>query len=475
MKNKKALLIYPPTGSFQRGEDRSQGEIETSTATTQRVPLDMIQIAGVLKKINIQTKFVDFPMEKKNWKNYEEEIKNFQPDYLIISTTNTTILKDLKAADIAKKINKKITTIMKGAIFFHLPLNVLKKEEFNNLDIALRIEADTLIEETLENLKNLEKVKSIYYRKNKKWYLTEMKGFFEDLDKLPFPDRSIIKNEFYVRPDTGEPMTTIQISRGCPFNCIYCLTPQISGRRVRYRSAENIVDEIEECVKKYKIKNFFLRADTFTVNKEEVIKICKLIVKRKLNVSWVANSRSDTIEEEMLRWMKKAGCYLIALGFEVGDNSAKKKINKMTTIEQDLRARNLCKKYRLQVYGFFMMGFPWETEKEIKNTRDFIFKLNCEFIEIHLAIPYMGTKLYNIAIKENLISKEEEVIGKAYFSEPAIGTKHINLDKIKKIRKKILKKYYLRPSYFLIIVRHINSLEKFRNYFRYGLRFLKNT
>jgi radical SAM superfamily enzyme YgiQ (UPF0313 family) len=146
----------------------------------------------------------------------------------------------------------------------------------------------------------------------------------------------------------------------------------------------------------------------------------------------------------------------------------------MTTLEQDINARKLCKKYGIQVYGFFMMGFPWERKEDIKDTIKHIFKLNCEFIEIHLAIPYIGSNLYLIAKGEGLVSKEEEIIGKAYFSEPAVGTKYVQLEKIKKIRNKTLKRYYLRLNYLFMILRQIDSLPKLANYARYGVRFVKN-
>lgn len=472
---KKVFFLYPPAGKFLRGEDRCQSDVEASAATSERAPLDIMQMAGVLKSMNIECRFVDCEMESKNWEDFSDALKSFNPDCLIVSTTNASVLKDLKACDLAKSVNPAILTLMKGALFYQLPLEVLKMKEFCNLDIALRIEPDTLLKPLIHGIANLKEVKSIFYQENGEWFATGLCPFLSDLDTLPLPDRSIIRNELYIRPDTGKPMTIIQTSRGCPFQCLYCLTPRMSGNTVRHRSAANIVAEIEECVSKYGIFDFFLRADTFTINKSLTLELCRLILEKKLKIQWVANSRTNTLDEEMIAEMKKAGCNLIAFGFEVGTNEAKERIRKGATVEQDVKARDLCKKYGIPVFGFFMMGFPWETRDDIKKTVDYMFSLNCEFIELHLATPFIGTELYNIALEEELIQKESDVIGHTYFSNPSAGTKFLSTLELLDIRKKALRQYYLRPSYILKRLPEIRNLKMFKNYLTYGLRLLKNT
>ncbi len=472
---KKVFFIYPPAGKFLRGEDRCQSDIEASAATSERAPLDIMQMAGVLKSMNIECRFMDCEMELKTWEDYSVTLKTFSPDCLIVSTTNASVLKDLKACEIAKSVIPGIITIMKGALFYELPLEVLKMKEFKSLDIALRIEPDTLLGPLIKGLSNLKEVRSIYYQENGEWFTTGIGPFLSDLDTLPLPDRSIIRNNLYIRPDTEKPMTIIQTARGCPFQCLYCLTPRMSGNAVRHRSAANIVSEIEECVIKYGISDFFLRADTFTINKKLTLELCRFILEKKLKIQWVANSRTNTLDEEVVSEMKKAGCNLIAFGFEVGTNEAKQRIKKGSTIEQDIKTRALCKKYGIPVFGFFMIGFPWETRDDIRKTVDYMFSLNCEFVELHLATPFIGTELYQIAIEEGLIQKESDVIGHTYFSNPSAGTRFLSILELLEIRKQALRRYYLRPSYILRRLIEIKNLKMFKNYFIYGLRLLKNT
>ena len=482
-KIKAVLMIYPPVGLFMRGEDRCQSEIDESSATAPRTPIDAISIAGVLKNKGIKFYFKDYTLEKQSWRDFRADLKKLNPDALIISTTNATILKDLLALKIAKKINHKIITIMKGALFFSIPKKILNLPEFKHLDIAIRKEADTIISDLVDALNkntsnidtSLSKVEGIIYQSKKGWVQTDLGEFLKNLDELPLPNLAVCNNSLYINPDTGNMLTTIETSRGCPFSCYYCLTPIISGKIPRHKSPDRIVDEIGICVKKYKIKEFFFKADTFTINKKNVIQTCKEILKRKLKISFVANSRTDTIDEEMIYWMKKAGCKIIAFGIECGTNRQKAQIKKGSKISDDLKAVALCKKHKIKTYGFFMIGFPNETTKDVEATIKFMFKLDCDFVELHIATPFIGTQLYGQSKALGLISHEKEILGHSYFSSPAMGTKYISAKKLKAIRKKALRKYHLRPKYIFKKILSIKNLGQLKNYIKYGLRLLKNT
>src|SRR3989304_7524666 len=195
-----------------------------------------------------------------------------------------------------------------------------------------------------------------------------------------------MKNHLKPSPDTSEPQATIQTSRGCPSQCIFCLSPLISGMKLRERSVSNIVAELEECVNKYHIQNFFFRADTFTMNKKSVVELCKEIIGRNLDIAWVGNSRVNTIDAERLTWMKKAGCWLGAFGIESGNDEIQKQIKKGTTRSQAREAVKLCKKLGIKTYSFYLIVFPWETSEMIMYSRGLIKPLRIDFSEIHIAI-----------------------------------------------------------------------------------------
>ena len=476
MKLEKALLFNPPVGFYQRGEDRCQAEIDGSSATSLRPPNDLGYIASILRQINVTPFIVDYPAEGKQWDKFKDDLKTIQPDFLVMSITTPTLKDDMEAFSIAKKLNPGIFTIAKGAHFYTCNKADLKELIFGVMDVAVIGEAETIINNLILTKRNgldLFGVKGIIFRNCLDQVVqTDPEQFWTDLDKIPFPARDLIKNELYSRPDNGEPQATIQTSRGCPSQCIFCLSPIVSGTKLRERSVENIIAEIEECVDKYNIKNFFFRADTFTINKKTVIEICKRIISRKIEIKWVANSRVNTLDEERLKWMKRAGCWLVALGIESGNDEIQKKIKKGTTRTQARDAVKLCKKFRIKTFGFYLIGFPWETKEMVMDTLNLARELRCDFSEIHIAIPYEGTELYKTAQDYGIL--EKTVVGYNYFSNPAIGTLHVSKDELIKMRKKALRSIYLNPRYITNTLIRIKSPKEVINYTRYGIRLLKN-
>ncbi len=470
-----ALLINPPGRLFQRGEDRSQGNIEDSSATSLRAPNDLAYMAAVLRETGVRPAILDYPAEKKSWRDFENDFRAMLPDLLIVSMTNATVFEDLQACAVAKRIRPETLTVAKGALFLTSKIDLYQQPLFHPLDYALTGESETIIGSLVKAItggQSPEAVRGILYRDpSGTWKRTAPAPFVEDLDSIPFPARDLLKNELYLRPDTGEPQATIQTSRGCAASCIFCLTPVISGNRIRVRSAANIADEVEECVRKYNIRNFFFKADTFTMNKPHVIGLCREIIARKLNIQWVANSRADTLDEERLEWMKRAGCWLVAVGFESGDDESLKNMQKNTTVEQAFRAAYLMRKYGLKLYGFFMIGLPWEDRSSVERTLMHAKKLKCDYAEIHIAVPFEGTELHRIADQERLIP--DQVQGHDYFRDPVMRTMFLSRDELLRYRRTGIRKIFLTPGYVMNRLRALRSSREFVNHFRYGLRLLR--
>lgn len=476
IKLKTVLLFNPPGPLYQRGEDRCQANIEESSAVSLREPNDLAYMAAILRQMGILPRIMDYPAEKLSWDKYENDLKKWSPDALIMSVTTATVLDDLYAFELAKKITPSIVAIAKGALFFSSDLKLLLRPQFASMDYALAGEAETIIHDLISALIGqtpLSNIPGIIWKHSDgRWIRNRQKEFEIDLDSIPFPARDLLKNELYIRPDTGAPQATIQTSRGCPSKCIFCLTPAISGQRVRQRSVQNIVDEIEECVSKYAIRDFFFKADTFTINKKFVIELCMEVLNRKLDIRWVANSRVDTIDAERLEWMKKAGCWLVAFGFESGDDEILRKMKKDATAADAVNAVKIVKEAGLRVYGFFMIGLPWDDHVSVEKTIRFAKDLDCDFSEIHIATPYEGTELHAIAKESGLLN--DEVIGHDYFHDPTMATLFLSREEIMDYRKKGLRHIYLSPKYVIKTFSNIHSVQEFRRYASYGMRMVKN-
>lgn len=475
---KKVLLLYPPSKLYQRGEDRSQGNIEDSTSTSVRASNDLGYASSVMKKEGFDVFLRDYQTEGLTMEDVISDAREYQPDIIFMSITNSTIFEDLDKIRVIKKEFPSLTVILKGALFFDPDDEMLDQLDLEDVDYLVGGESDfivgRLVKAHFDGLEDLSSIRGILYRRNGDWIRTDFKTWETDLDEFPFPDRDEMNNSLYVRPDTGEPQATIATSRGCPASCIYCLTPEISGQKLRLRSPQNIVEELVDCYEKHNIRNFFFKSDTFTIHRHWVKELCTLILDSKLKgkIEWVANSRVNPLQIETLEIMKEAGCWLVAFGYESGSPETLEKVKKGATVEDNLRASKLMKEVGLKSFGFFLIGLPWENWDHLYKTRAHMLELDPDFIELHIAVPYYGTELFEVAKKEGLI--DDTVLGKDYFNTPTIGTKYLKIEDIQNFQRKTILQYHLRPSYILNKVKSSIAQPKvLAKYFSFGMKLLR--
>ncbi len=465
MSPERILLIVPPTGRYIR-EDRCQTPIEKLKTVALRPPIDLLYAAASFERAGCACRVVDFPAKEKSWEHLENLLREFRPAMIVLSITTPSLPLDVEAARQAKTILPGILTVAKGAHFNTLDLHAL--EQYPQLDVALRGEYEQTCRELGEG-RPLAEIHGITWRApDGALRRNPDRALMENLDELPFPARHLVHNELYIRPDTGEPQTTIVTNRGCPFSCIFCLANQVAGRKNRTRSQENILAEIEECVYKFGIRNFLFRSDLFTASKEWVIGLCEKITGRGLGISWACNSRVDTIDREVLRAMKRAGCWLIAYGVESGDQATLDRMNKRTDLNKAREALRMTREEGLCSSIYFLFGMPWDDQKVFDADLRFAREINPDFIEIFYVYPFPGTKLYEIAVAEGLL-KEGEIPAAAYDS-PAMPTLHVGIDELTKWRRRFLRRFYMRPGYIFRTISRIRSPRVLWNYMKYGVR-----
>ena len=299
-KKKKVLLIYPPSPVMNR-EDRCQQPTKELLVIPPLPPQDLMYLAAVAEKVGLEAKIEDYSQGG----DYEKDLKEFNPDYLVINIATPTLEHDLDAVKKAKEICPNLTTIAKGAAFLTLGMAIL--EEHKDLDIGILGEAEETLKEILEG-KSYSDILGIYYRDDLLIKFNGPRPFIEDLDSIPFPARHLVDNSIYRRPDNNKVQATIKVSRGCPFHCFFCLATPVSGAKVRRRSVENIMAEIKECVEKYNITNFLFWSDIFNLDKKWVYDLCQAIIDSGLKITWSANTRADTADYDMAKKMYESGC-----------------------------------------------------------------------------------------------------------------------------------------------------------------------
>ncbi len=476
---KRVLLFYPPGPMYQRGEDRCQMNIDDASAEAMRACNDLGYAAAILLKRGYEVKLKDYQTQLDKMEDVYRDMEEFKPDLIMMSITNTTIFGDLKIlSELKAKYNPVI--VIKGAIFYDPEQALLDMLDLSCIDYIIGGEVDFAIGEiadyALKGEGKIEDVLSILYRnENGEFEKTAFHVWGQDLDSQPFPARHLMNNGLYKRPDTDEPMATIQTARGCPSACVFCLTPQISGTCVRFRSPQNVMDELLECYNVHGIRNFFFKADTFTIKADWVEEMCNLIINSPLygKIAFTANSRVNPLKKETLELMKKAGCFMVAFGFESGSDEMLKTIRKGATVEQNLRAARWCHEVGIPFWGFFVIGFPWETREQILETKKLIFAADPDFLEVKMALPFYGTPMYDACKEHNLLA--DSPLGSDFFHSAMKGTMHLSQAEVEKLRKQILLGFYLRPTYILKKMKEcVKHPGIFLNYAKYGIKLVVN-
>lgn len=437
----RVFLFNPPTGLYRR-DNRCQNRVEDQTVNVVFPPMELLYPAAILERAGHEVWVRDYPVLKGYWEDFISDLKEINPDWAVFTTTVATLDSDLQSAEIIKQHCPNAVTAAKGEPLHYLDEDIILTTR--NLDIILRGEPDGYITD-LAGGASWGSLPQVTFRNGDSIVRTNHQVPLLDINHLPFPARHLIDNHNYLSPETRRPLTTIVTSLGCPYKCIFCSVPILTGASVRYRSPENVVAELEECIQKYGIREFLFHADTFTLNKRWVIELCSLIVKKRLDIRWGCNSRVDSIDEERLIWMKRAGCWVIGFGVESGDDEHLSAMKKGATADQARAAIRLCRKHGVRSHAFFVFGFPWDTENSIRELITFAKELDPDFFDFNVAFPLPGTELDRLVTQKNLVVRERLRCGG--YAVGAVSTDTLSAQELEKWRKRALWRMYLRPRY----------------------------
>jgi anaerobic magnesium-protoporphyrin IX monomethyl ester cyclase len=354
--------------------------------------LGLAFLAGALEGAGIETRVVDFTVFPYSKKMLESVLRDFQPNLVGVTSVTMTYSSAAQIIEDVKAIDNHILTVMGGphvTFWAQEALNSLPE-----LDLVVIGEGEhTAIElaREAEEGGDWSKVKGIVYRQGSQIIATGPREQIIDLDSLPMPARHLFPLGRYLALGMPITMTT---SRGCPYQCIFCVGRKMVGAKVRYRNPVKVVDELAY-LHGLNYKQINIVDDLFTASKDHCLAVCQEIRKRKLEVRWTSFSRVDTISRELLIEMKKAGCYAVSFGVETGNPEILKTIKKKITLEKVVEAANLCREVGMDVHFTFILGLPGETPETLKQTAEFGEKLkaivgSCGF---HLLAPFPGTEV----------------------------------------------------------------------------------
>ncbi len=460
--SKRILLIYPPSPVLNR-EDRCQQPTKELLVIPPLPPTDLMYLAAIAEQAGFKAKIKDYSLGG----DFIKDVQDFAPDYILANVATPTFKSDMEALAKAKSVLPSAKIIVKGATFLTYNINVIYENPF--IDYVIMGEPELTLKEILEGIPNKD-ILGICYSENNQGVKNELRPFNEDLDSLPFPARHLVDNSIYTRPDNGKVQGVIKVSRGCPYHCFFCLATPVSGAKVRMRSAENIIAEIKECVEKYNIKNFVFWSDIFNINRDWTIDLCKKIIDSGLKITWSANTRANTMDDEMASYMYKAGCRLASIGVESGSQEVLDNIGKKITLDDIRNTVKILKKNKIKIYNYFVIGLPWETEKTVEETIKFAIELDSNFISFYTAAPLPGTRFFAYAMMNKLVDSNLD-FDSAYYV-PTVRSHELSKERIFELHKQAVRRFYLRPKFILKTLLELRSFVEFKNYFKAGISLL---
>lgn len=412
-------------------------------------PLGIAYMAGVLQENNIDVEILDASAEDMDFKDVEKELLKRKPDLVALTALTPTIGRALETAQVVKETLPDSIVVMGG---YHPTFNFIETLEDENVDIVIRGEGEYImlnLVQALENQSSLHDVKGIVFEdKNSKEIVVNPEApLIQDLDELPFPALNLLPMKKYRLLDMDTHMTTMITTRGCPMQCSFCSSAAMHGKKIRERSVENIVDEIEYLNTNYDIDTIAFMDDTFTLKKRKVMAICDEILKRNIEIMWGCTSRVDTLDEKLLKKMKEAGCITIFIGVESADQQQLDNMCKNTTIAKIENAFKIAHKLKIRTIASVALGMPGDTKEIMNKTVKFVHKLKPNYTIYSLATPYPGTRFYKEAFEKNLIKIKDW--SKYTLITPILETIDCSLNDMRKIQAKAFMKFYLRPHYII--------------------------
>ncbi len=462
----KILVLNP---SYGKGFVRSQRWPARSRGRVQRHPDYLAIAAAVLERDGHQVKLLDGAALNMPLAQVEGIARDFRPELSFIHTTTPSIYSDVQHAEMLKNLGS--ATVLVGAHASVLPEETIRMS--SKIDCIAAGEYDYTLRD-IASQKPLQEIEGIIFRNGKDVIRNKRRPLIENLDGLPFPAWHQINVHDYFDAGKLYPFITIISGRGCPNSCTFCLLPQVFyGTKYRLRSAKSVVDEMEYDLGLFPdLKEIMFEDDTLTADKDRTGQICNELLRRNLKIRWSANARADLDDVDLLRLMKGAGCRMLVVGFEFGDQQILDNVHKRVTIEQMKEFARMARQAGIKVHGCFMVGGPGETRETAAKTMQLVRDLKLDTIQISALIPYPGTRFYDWC-RENryVVAKDwtewvDDTEQTTVISYPNLSREEI----IELVDKGLYQNFYFRPSTWW---HHLTTVESFDD-FKRKLKAIRN-
>jgi radical SAM superfamily enzyme YgiQ (UPF0313 family) len=437
-------------------------------------------LAATLEEAGHGVDFVDSMAEGLDAEGLRKRIEGFDPQLVVFNTITPTIKND---CEVMRRVHD--PRRLWGCVGTHA--SVLAEETIgeSGCDFTLINEAEDSIVEVAAALERhgVDAIRAhppagfaevqggiAHPDGNGRVTVTEKRKFIRDLDRLPLPARHLMPMANYQMPFfPGETFATIIPSRGCPWTCIYCRAGQVYGNAVRTRAPESLVAEMRELDERHGCRAVVFMTDGLTFRPDWTRRVCEATIEARLATRWICNSRVDNVTLDLLRLMRRAGCLMVSYGVESGNQAILDASEKHITLEQSRDAIRWTREAGLKSMAYFIIGLPGETRETIEETIRFAKEINPDYVNFHVATPFPGTQLYDIASRNNWLVSEDW----SEYEEEGSGvmrTEHLTPEDLIAAQRRAMRAFYMRPGRVLREVIALRSWAEFKAKASAGLR-----
>ncbi len=434
-------LIRPPkiTGNFEK--------------ILIQEPINLAYIAAYLKIHGFLVDLWDFEVEPFSEAILRKKIDQHPVRVAGLTSMSPTVNNAHKLALMLKKITPEIQIIAGGPHVSALPEESLR--EFTAFDYIIIGEGEESVLKLCEKINKKEHpgdIPGLSFRDAGQIVINKDRTYIQDLDRIPFPARSLFKHSLYKHiyaagiDMSGKKSTVVFTTRGCAQKCTFCAVKNTNGAKVRFRSAENVIAELKVCRNKFGYNHVTFEDTNLTLDRKRFEKICYGL--KNLNLTWDCQTKVSLVDKELIKTMKDCGCLKIAYGVESGSPKVLKLMKKNITIAQIENAFKWTHQANIVACAFFIIGsHPEETREDIKQTENILHRIKPDVFQLGIICPYPGTEIYSLMKKENLIKDISWSKLNFMHANPAWGTKHVEAKELIRYQKKIYLRYLLSPKF----------------------------
>lgn len=459
MKNKRILFIEAPYSYESSGKE----------VVGKYFPLGIGYLASYIRQFGYTVKIFQPSSDEAYYGELKGFITSFDPSVVGISVMTPSYPRAVEICNMIKAIDREIFTVLGGHHVSAVGKEVM--EQSPNTDFAVIGEGEVTFHELLKSLgsdtTDYGEIKGLVWRDNVNTiHVNDDRPLIKDIDSLPFPARDIVDMDQYRLHsyiDFGKKSATMITSRGCPYKCAFCSSWLTMGARYRFRTVENIMKEIQELVNDG-IDHIVFEDDTMALKRSRIEAICNALIDMPDRPTWYCLTRVDTMDYDLAKKFKAAGCKMVNFGIESGSPEILKLIGKKISLDRAVEAVAACRKAGLRTQCTFIVGFPIDTDKTMAMTYDIAKKIDPTIAIFFPLTPYPGTRMFNEFLDKSLIPRSVEDWHSYIMTDNKSGIS-LNLkytgEQIKAIANKYNRKFFMRPLHILRMLQTVNSPKDF--------------